>query len=692
VSDERLLGPLQHAFPVRSPFLPFTAWFVCWLAASAGAQNQAQHRALLVPMPAEVAWQDLAFLAALPAASLATGGVPVVLKVGAEGALSPEVKEFLARYRPDRVSWIGSGPEDATIDGALSERLAADSADSAACTIAEVFFARSNRAVVVLEEDYGGALAAAVLAARLRVPLFFASGTGLSTKACAVLERIGVSALLVVGDLEKSVHVPEKLAVERLREPADVARWMQRHALPVSYLAAAAPADRRSGHTRKLSLSAAVLAAGRQGALVTIGSDDAPVASAAAAQATLARFRATLGATPEYLCIAAMPEAIPMAVLPSGEGIDTDPPSDLAYGNVDADPFIELALGRFVAEDGAAGTLLAARSLAYTSLITPASADRFALAGWERVCAPLFENVGFAPPLLQDDGPAIAADSPFTSVAVLVHNAHASWLQIGSSYAHDSRVLLAPCLVESAGCSPASLDQDAEGRSVALRLLRNGAIAFVGNVRRAIAQQELFRSEFWNAVLAGQSLGQASRSAENRMLVSVLANGETEHGLHRYELYNEALYGDPALVLHLPCAPKSAPARTEVHGRDVIVHAPAKWWRSQESVPAEWNYNESPAIYAWRGAGVGVESSWDAEHRRNREELVFTAEVRTSRRIKGLEVVKPPPAPLGWDGRFFVDEHGDGTRSVYFRVRMIDVDAASGRIVQQIDSLSLRLD
>jgi hypothetical protein len=678
---------------VRSSFLPsFTAFFVCSLAASVSAQSQPQHRALLVPMPAQAAWQDLAFLAALPAASLVTGGTPVVLDVGADGALPPEVKDFLARYRPDRVSWIGSGPEDATLDGTASERLAADTADSAACRIAEVFFARSTRAVVVREDDYGGALAAAVLAARLRVPLFFASTSGLSSAACAVVERIGVSALLVVGDLGKSVHVPEKLTVERLREPADVARWMQRHALPVSYLAAAAPADRRSGHTRKLSLSAAVLAAGRQGALVTIGTDDAPVPSAAAAQATLASFRASLGATPDYLCIAAMPEAIPMAVVPSGEGIDTDPPSDLAYGNVDADPFIELALGRFVAEDGAAGTLLAARGLAYTTLITPASADRFALAGWERVCAPLFENVGFAPPLVQDDGPAIGANSPFASVAVLVHNAHSSWFQIGNSYAHDSRVLLAPCLVESAGCSPASLDQDPDCRSVALRLLRNGAIAFVGNVRRAVAQQELFRSEFWNAVLAGQSLGQANRSAQNRMQVSLLANGETEHGLHRYELYNEALFGDPALVLHLPSAPKSAPARVEVHGRDVIIHAPAKWWRSEEIVPADWNYTDSPAIYAWRGAGVGVESSWDAAHRRDRDDLVFTAEVRTSKRVNGLEVVKAPPAPLGWDGHFFVDEHADGTRSVYFRVRMIDVDAASGRIVQQIDSLSLRLD
>jgi hypothetical protein len=257
---------------------------------------------------------------------------------------------------------------------------------------------------------------------------------------------------------------------------------------------------------------------------------------------------------------------------------------------------------------------------------------------------------------------------------------------------HDSRVLLAPCLVESAGCSPASLDQDTEHRSVALRLLRNGAVAFVGNVRRAVAQHELYRSEFWNAALAGKSLGHANRDAQNRVLVAVLANDETEHGLRRYQLYNAAFYGDPALVLHLPGAPNTAPASIDVRGRDVIVNAPAEWWRGEQFAPAEWNYSESPVIYSWRGAGVGLECSWDAEHHRNRDVLVFTAEVRTKRRVNGLDAVKAPPKPLGWDGRLFVDEHADGSRSVYFRVRLIDFDMATGEILQQVTSLRFRLE
>ena len=668
--------------------MPLLPTLLVALLGPVSGSAEPQRQAVLVPMPAEASWQELAFLAALPAASMLNDGKPALLALGLEGALSAETKDFLARYHPARLTFIGSGPEDASVEGIASERLPASSADTAACALAAAFFKESARAVLVHEDDYSSALAGSVLAARLRVPLFFCGGSGLSSGARAQIERLGANTLLLVGDFEKTVPAAGKATSERLRQPADVARWMQKHKLPVEYVAAVAPLDRGEGHARKLSLAGAELAAGRGGALVPLERG-----SAADARAALAAFRAALGSAPEYLCLAALPEALPMEALQgSGDGVDTDPPSDLAYGNVDADPFLELAVGRFVAEDCASGTLLAARSLAYDELLAPAFAARFAMAEWERSCAPLFANVGFEPPALHSAEKPFEQDSALASVSVLVHDSHSSWLQIGNTYMHDSRVLLAPCLVVSAGCSPASLDQDADMHSVALRLLRNGAIGFVGNVRRAIAQQELYRSEFLNGLLAGQSLGRANRDAQNRMLVSMLAHGESEHGAHRYELYNQAFYGDPALVLHLPKAPKSPPARVELRGREVMVHAPAEWWRNEEFIVPDWKYDASPALYAWRGAGVGVESSWDNEHHRNQELHVFTAQVRTSKPVHALVALKPPAAPLGWDGKFFVDEHADGTRSVYFRVQLLDADMGSGRILQQVDELRFRLE
>ncbi len=661
---------------------------VALLLAGLPCTPESQRRVFLVPLPPEHGWQELAFLAAVPAASSVNAGEPLVLALAPDAVLTPEARDFLARLRPQRASWIGSDAAAPALEGCESERIAAASADEAACSLARACFAQSRQAVLAREDDYAGALAGSVLAARLHAPLFFCGEGGISGRARAELQRLGASRLLLVGDFEERALELDRIDAERLRSPADVARWMQKHDLPVDYLAAVAPHDRDEGHARKLSLAGAVLAAGHGGALVPIARG-----SAAEARAALAGFRAALGRTPEYLCLAALPEALPMEALPgSGEGVDTDPPSDLAYGDVDEDPFLELAVGRFVAEDCAAGTLLAARGLAYEELLSPAFATRCALAEWERSSAALFANVGFGPPALHAGEKPIEQDSPLASVSVLVHDAHSSWFQIGNTYLHDSRVLLAPCLVVSAGCSPASLDQDADLHSVALRLLRNGAIGFVGNVRRAIAQQELYRSEFLNAVLAGESLGRAHRRALNRMLVSVLAHGETEHGPHRYQLRNQAFYGDPALVLHLPGPPRSAPARAELRGRGVIVHAPAAWSRNEEFLVPDWKYEASTAIYAWRGAGVGVESSWDGEHKRNQELHVFTAEVRTSERVRALVAQKPPAAPLGWDGKFFVDEHADGTRSILFRVQLLETDMAQGRILRQLDTLRLRLE
>lgn len=654
------------------------------------AATPAAHGALLlVPMPAAAAWQDFAFLAALPVAAARHAGLPLVLATAEDGQLSSEQFDFVHRLRPSQLLWVGAAPAHPEVDGIPGERLAADSLDAAAAALAAAC-PPGPRAVIAPEGDYPMALVAAVLAARLQAPLGFAGAGGLPPATSAALLARGARSLLLVGEFAKAPQL-ENATAEPLRGAAEVARWMAQHELPVGYLAATAPADRTAGHVRKLSLAAAALAAGRRGALVPLGTEQAPPASAAAAQADLAAFRRSSGAVPELLCLCAMPEALPMATVPSGEGIDSDPPSDLSYGNTDADPFVELAVARFVAEDGQSGALQAARSLAYEELLSPSFAGRFAMAEWERLAAPGLENVGFEAVPTHPGGKPFDATSPLASVAVLVHGSHASWMQLGETVHHDSKVLLAPCLVESSGCSPAALDQDPQHRSVALRLLRNGACAFVGNSRRGVAQSEVYRSEFWNAVLAGQSLGAANRHALNCVRVLVDARGEQEHGLHRYQWYNAACYGDPAFVLHLPGPPRAAAARAELKGREVTVSAPGAWWSAEECIVADWKY-PGPRITSWRGAGVGVDCRWDGEHKRNRDDLLYFAEVRTKAKVKGVVAVAPPKAPLGLDGAWSVDEHADGTRSVWFAVRLIDFDMDAGKVLRQVEKLKFRLE
>lgn len=669
------------------------------LAATAHAGQQPTERTrtvVCVALPTEPGWQDFAFLAAIPACAAANGGAPVVLGVAPDSTSSPETADFLRRYRPDREIRIGAAPQGER--AGEPERLDGTDADAVACELATRFFSDAPRAVVCREDDYPRALCAAVLAARWRAPLFFSSSSGLSARARAVLGELGVRSACFVGERADSSAIAAVVpSVERLEDATDVARWMQRHSLPVDYVAATVPSDRESGRSRKLSLAAAALAAGRGGALLPIelesgaGEPPALAARVARTQQELARLRERLGRVPDALCLVAMPETIPMVAEPCGQGIDADPVSDLPYANVDGDPFVELALGRVIAEDAASATLLAARSLAYDELVEPAWSGRVALAEWERQAATLFARAGFEARLVEPTGAALQPGSPFVEIAALMHAAHSSWLGLGSTYAADSTTLLAPCVVESAGCSSAALDQDPDGRSVAARLLRNGAIAFAGNTRRAVAQYELYRSELWNALLAGATLGRAHRRALNCLVAALLDRDEGERGLYRYELHAAALYADPALAPRLGTGTKLGTARAELRGSQLWLHAPAEWLRSEVFAPEDWQRDPGRKITTVRGAGVGVESCWDGEKRRNRETLVFTAEVRTERKASRLEPIDPPAAPLGGSGRLFVDEHADGTRSLFVRARFVDFDMDEGRVSSSVDTLRWRV-
>ena len=144
-------------------------------------------------------------------------------------------------------------------------------------------------------------------------------------------------------------------------------------------------------------------------------------------------------------------------------------------------------------------------------------------------------------------------------------------------------------------------------------------------------------------------------------------------------------------MLHLPSKPRTRAAAAELRGREVTVRATAEWSRVEHYAPPDWKHDASPTIYSWRGTGVGVESSWDGANRRNHEVLVYTAEVRTERAVTGLVSLDQPAAPTGWDGRYFVDEHADGTRSVYYRVQMMHFDMSTGNAREKLERLRLRL-
>jgi hypothetical protein len=388
-----------------------------------------------------------------------------------------------------------------------------------------------------------------------------------------------------------------------------------------------------------------------------------------------------------------------MAIISDTFGIDADLVSDVPLAQTDDDPFVDLAYARFIAEDVYSATLVACRGLVEDDFADRSYADRFATAEWTNPVQPVMGGLGFESAGHHPGKHVIDSASPLTSAGWILHAAHSMWTILGETYAADSTVLLSPCLVQTDGCSVAALDMDKDRKSVAARMLRNGALAFVGSARRNTAQGELFASEFTNAVLAGQSVGEAHRTAVNRTTVAMLARNEAGGGIYKYQLHIASTYGDPGVVFKRGGSVESAggeraararPASMEVDGSSASVVMTGPWHRMEYAPLEEWGCT-APKLYTWRAQGVGAESSWYPPEKRNEDELVYTAEARTIEPVTSVEATDDAGDEWGFDGRSYVDLHEDGSRSIYWRVKLIDFDMNSGEIRRQRGRAEFRL-
>jgi hypothetical protein len=261
-------------------------------------------------------------------------------------------------------------------------------------------------------------------------------------------------------------------------------------------------------------------------------------------------------------------------------------------------------VGRIIGESATFATLHASRIVSYDALLDPSWTGKAGQARWENTMIHHFENVGLDASAVHDkqdlgwiEKPSegkkgkleksFSQDSPLARVAFLTHMAHSWWHDLGETYDQDSSTLLAPVVVESGGCLTAALDYEPGFRSVISRLLRNGAVCFVGQTRPGIAHQEQQRAQFWNALLAGGTLGEAHLAAQNSMTSTVLETGQDRGGPDHYQLHIRSLFGDPAFAPQVPSKPRSAPARAGLEGNLVSVHAPENWWKVQMRVPED---------------------------------------------------------------------------------------------------------
>jgi hypothetical protein len=775
-------------------------------------------------------WQDFAFLAAVPAATALNGGSPALIALDESCTVTREIDDYLRRYKPQSMYCLGSPASTAATQPATTQpaavrpaapppppsrpwtRLAAESAESAAWTLATTFWESADKAVICDANDYATALTASSLAARLRAPLLYSTAQSVSLSTMSCLKHLGVKKAIVVGHAAKAGADLKTAGLEvvELADTPAVLGWMKVNSHPVTYLAVTNPDDRDKLVIRKLSLASALLAAGREGIavplaykaiwkagftgaeckdgepkgapaskkplhkgtlsvdgkdvafvvtsgrgakeydrvnfdlngngefgdagegpfhaadVVTLGGQKCSITlgeenglgkadiriTAPCAEQILADLRglyAAMGRPPSHLAIVSMPDGIPQAIVAegAGEGDDRDLCSDFPFTNADDDMFGEVAVGRVTAENATFATLYASRVITYPMLLDSTWSDKAGQARWENSYDKLFENVGFvmAPhhdvdklrwiekPSGKSRGKRARGfdqGSPLTSVSAITHTAHSWWHDIGETYDWDSNVLLAPVLVESGGCLTTALDRQADFHSVVTRLMRNGAAGFVGNALPATAYQEQQRLMFWNSVLAGQTTGQAQLDASNGAVAVVLETHQERGGPNHYMLYLCGLFGDPGFTMHVPSAPKSAPARVEVKDDVVSVYAPAEWWPCRIRMPEDWKLWKDKDLYVLRGAGTWPDRHW-LEAGYDAEETYVWAMFRTDRKVKSIKQVQSPPKPLGWMGKFVVDENADGTRTYMWRVRLVDFDQIKGAITAKVDRLDYKV-
>ena len=212
----------------------------------------------LVPVPATGAsWKDLAFLAAVPASvKINTGGPSVIALDGSE---PDHVTEYLRLYNPANTYEINP----------------ASSLDAVSCSLAQTHWTTTTSVVLCDEGDYGGALAASALAGRMEVPLlFFDSSTGLSSSALDVIDDdLQCSTALTVNGNSTVTTQLSGISVSQtsLADDKAIITWMENNGYPVEYLAVCNTNDRTmSDYAPKGSLSAALLAAGRNGAVAAL--------------------------------------------------------------------------------------------------------------------------------------------------------------------------------------------------------------------------------------------------------------------------------------------------------------------------------------------------------------------------------------------------------------------------------------
>ena len=451
----------------------------------------------------------------------------------------------------------------------------------------------------------------------------------------------------------------------------------------------------RSG-TLKFSLPSALLAARRGGVVVPLQN----VSTYLTAGAELTNLYTSVASDycPEYLLIGGTPGVVPFGVV---SGLSADPEwanlmTDATYANIDADTFLEIAVGRLIANNLSEGTLIASRISTYELLKDGYWENRFAEMGrWGMFeSVPTFENMGFT---WDDLMGAVRNNAPPIEDGLILHNDHSGYSVLGYAFEEANlNTLLAPALIVSRGCGTAGLDK--APNQVSESLLRQGAVAFMGGPRNLQGMSIHLVTEIINAMTGMESLGAAYRRGFNSVSLNVLDDQDYGSNVTRY---NWILIGDPALVIHMPTLPAKQPAKMvrSTDNKTLTISAPETWW--SRPYPAsnliEWGWTntlgQAKPLYGINGAGTSIMGHWGGAY--DVMKPLFTVKYRTSKTLNSVTQQSGILSPLGWSGSFasnvHVDQHRDGTKTYLWRVRMMDYNHETGATNGAISSVEYSL-
>jgi hypothetical protein len=519
---------------------------------------------------------DYDYLSLIPVSRHTNHGAPAIITIANESDFKTNIylQDYLRRYRPSQIHTVHF---DAEIPNFTSSPLIASGPLELSVSMAISHWKSSSTVVLVSDAvdaaNYPNVLQASSLAAALDAPLIYHSSD--PKKEALVrnaITQLGATEVVYVN----AAGTKPTLAKRALSNPSDIIKYLAARKMKVDYLAVTNPMDLNLASGSKLSITAPFIAARRNGIAVPITSYE-PIPNSVelfhytgypAIKEELQELYQNIGRYPAYLALVGNATSIPLNYPTPNEqaGNYNASPADLDYADVDADPFPDIAIGRIMAYDIFDASLLTCRIATYEHLLDGVWEKTMVDVGGQWNSAyqnALGANYGFQSTDLIG---SLSPNQPLEA-SLIGHNDHSSYHDVGGAFGLDSRNVLAPAVILSNGCATSAIDfetlieshDDAtgwkntdrgSGALVVNQLFKLGAVAFLGSTRSDTGAGKIKQSGALNALLTGEPLGRGYMAGVDTMTV----NGADD------QRRNWILLGDPGLKIHVPAAPKVAPA------------------------------------------------------------------------------------------------------------------------------------